>query len=626
MRFSWGIAWFLLLAACTRPDDNLVETRHGTSLPSVISPELSAIDSLMWQQPDSALMRLLPYFDTCRDVSRNVSTSAEYNRHYAHLLLAELLYKNDYALTNRAELLRAVDYFDSLVDTHGADTHGMSLRRYNRRGASHASATMPQSIAFLDARAHYINGVGYYENDSVVKACGEYLKALETMEGYFEEKELSGHKAQFMALLYTRLADVFSDFYLHEQTIFYARQSLFYYLSQDVPSWYSARMIAEIGSHHEILENYDSAYYYYYQGITFLSDTNNLTYRDIAAHLAILSYKKGISPLFPTYQLRVLLTLAESEQEYASRCLAIGEIYYYEQQMDSAWYYLSIVYDKAQSVGSKKQAAEWLAEIGKTQGRKTFEFANFLVPFANLDENQSVIKTQLVSLHNSYRQTKMRSQQQKVIRKHTLYALLFIGGTMTVMLVVFSFYFKNKRSKRNLEAQMKAERHAHKMQQAALAGRLRQSNAALKAKDKSDSTATHEIRAKSLNMAGNYFEEPICRHILAVCNEKSNPIKSTVPVSSYNEIALSDAQKAEIKNAAMQHYGLLFEKLRIQYPQLKDKDYLYCYLCLLGLDNKQIAVLLQNSVSTIWDRENRLKRIFDSEDKVAVILNGFLKD
>ncbi len=626
MRFSWGIAWFLLLAACTRPDDNLVETRHGTSLPSVISPELSAIDSLMWQQPDSALMRLLPYFDTCRDVSRNVSTSAEYNRHYAHLLLAELLYKNDYALTNRAELLRAVDYFDSLVDTHGADTRGMSLRRHNRRDASHTSATMPQSIAFLDARAHYINGVGYYENDSVVKACGEYLKALETMEGYFEEKELSGHKAQFMALLYTRLADVFSDFYLHEQTIFYARQSLSYYLSQDVPSWYSARMIAEIGSHHEILENYDSAYYYYNQGITFLSDTNNLTYRDIAAHLAILSYKKGISPLFPTYQLRVLLTLAESEQEYASRCLAIGEIYYYEQQMDSAWYYLSIVYDKAQSVGSKKQAAEWLAEIGKTQGRKTFEFANFLVPFANLDENQSVIKTQLVSLNNSYRQTKMRSQQQKVIRKHTLYALLFIGGTMTVMLVVFSFYFKNKRSKRNLEAQMKAERHAHKMQQAALAGRLRQSNAALKAKDKSDSTATHEIRAKSLNMAWNYFEEPICRHILAVCNEKSNPIKSTVPVSSYNEIALSDAQKAEIKNAAMQHYGLLFEKLRIQYPQLKDKDYLYCYLCLLGLDNKQIAVLLQNSVSTIWDRENRLKRIFDSEDKVAIILNGFLKD
>ena len=29
------------------------------------SPELSAIDSLLWRQPDSALTCLLPYFDTC---------------------------------------------------------------------------------------------------------------------------------------------------------------------------------------------------------------------------------------------------------------------------------------------------------------------------------------------------------------------------------------------------------------------------------------------------------------------------------------------------------------------------------------------------------------------------------
>ena len=46
---------------------------------------LAEIDSLMWQQPDSALSCLLPYFDTCcRDGVHTVST--DYNRHYAHLL------------------------------------------------------------------------------------------------------------------------------------------------------------------------------------------------------------------------------------------------------------------------------------------------------------------------------------------------------------------------------------------------------------------------------------------------------------------------------------------------------------------------------------------------------------
>ena len=123
------------------------------------SPELSAIDSLMWHQPDSALACLLPCFDTCRDAKFCVSTATAYNRHYANLLLAELLYKNDYAQTNRAELLQAVAYFDSLL-VDGADTRGVSQQARPRRDARRASA---QNIAFLDARAHYINGVGYYE-------------------------------------------------------------------------------------------------------------------------------------------------------------------------------------------------------------------------------------------------------------------------------------------------------------------------------------------------------------------------------------------------------------------------------------------------------------------------------
>ena len=174
------------------------------------SPELCAIDSLLWHQPDSALAYLLPYFDTCVDAKFCVSTATAYNRHYAHLLLSELLYKNDYAQTNRTELLQAVAYFDSItqvpepvVAEHGRSVEGPSNR-----------------IAFLSARAHYINGVGYYENDSVVEACKEYMKALEVMENRFQEKDLVGEKARFMALTYTHLAVLFSDLYLHEQAIF----------------------------------------------------------------------------------------------------------------------------------------------------------------------------------------------------------------------------------------------------------------------------------------------------------------------------------------------------------------------------------------------------------------------
>ena len=164
------------------------------------------------------------------------------------------------------------------------------------------------------------------------------------------------------------------------------------------------------------------------------------------------------------------------------------------------------------------------------------------------------------------------------------------------------------------------------MQQAALAGRLRQSNMALKKQGKTASSNTTRPLEQLSNGAKYYIEESICRQILSICNDKNNPIKSTVPVTAYASIALTDAQKAQLKEATARHYGPFFEKLKQQHPELKEKDLLYCQLSLLGLDNVQIAVLLQNSISTIWERENRLKKIFNSENKIAIVLYGLMKN
>ena len=74
--FVIGLLVLLALAACApKNNDDAVETWRAASLQITVSPELSAIDSLMWRQPDSALMRLIPYFDTCGDVSRNLSAN-----------------------------------------------------------------------------------------------------------------------------------------------------------------------------------------------------------------------------------------------------------------------------------------------------------------------------------------------------------------------------------------------------------------------------------------------------------------------------------------------------------------------------------------------------------------------
>jgi hypothetical protein len=194
---------------------------------------LAEIDSLMWRQPDSAFVLLQEFV-----VSPEAEKLDTFDGHYCQVLISELLYKNDFEQTNRTELLQAVAYFDSItqvpepvVAEHGRSVEGPSNR-----------------IAFLSARAHYINGVGYYENDSVVEACKEYMKALEVMENRFQEKNLVGEKARFMALTYTHLAALFSDLYLHEQAIFFAQCSLPYYMQLETPSWNISWVLTRIVS------------------------------------------------------------------------------------------------------------------------------------------------------------------------------------------------------------------------------------------------------------------------------------------------------------------------------------------------------------------------------------------
>lgn len=94
----------MVMTACHRP----VETVHT---PSAQRRELAAIDSLMWTYPDSALTRLIPCFDDA-----SYAAMEESDRHYAHLLLAELLYKNDYTQTNRADLGYEKTMGQALVD------------------------------------------------------------------------------------------------------------------------------------------------------------------------------------------------------------------------------------------------------------------------------------------------------------------------------------------------------------------------------------------------------------------------------------------------------------------------------------------------------------------------------
>ena len=624
--FLLGLA---LLSACTQKP----QVPEPVETPS---QALQSIDTQMWRRPDSALMRLLPWFDTCcRDAACHVSTASAYNRHYANLLLSELLYKNDYSQTNRAELQRAVAYFDSILQVP-EPVEGPSNR-----------------IAFLDARVHYINGVGYYENDSVVEACKEYMKALEVMEGNFDEEELVGNKAQFMAMAYTRLTVVFTDLYLNKQAIYFGKFSLPYYERNKTSPWHMSWMLSEIGANYNMMEALDSASYYYQQAVSCLPDTTNQLFRDIAARQAFLSYMSGESPLTSINQLRMILAQAKSEQDGLSRCLAIGEIFYHEKQYDSAWVYLDRVFRESKTIGSKKQAAEWLAEICKVNARDTeiLAYAEFLTPFANIDENQGALKSQLAELCNNYLQSK-----QETLHKKRVKGLLGVGKLVLLLVAIVTSIvaFVNKKRRRHLKAQKEEteeklrttiqehikeieekdfafnmaitmerqkaqnELKAKEIQHSATLGKTRKTIEHLKEeirvlndRKKQDAEETEQLKSSKEEYEA-LMREGLCVNIRQ--RLKKADAYTSFDVKDYPNLALSSKELSELVQVIDRHCPDFSRRLKKQYHELNSNDIQLCRLYLLNLKVLQVAILLGTDYSSIRKRTNRLKEKTGSEE------------
>ena len=108
------LAAALLMLSCSC--QNGTESKVCTKLPrpaatpsqrgTTAHEALEGIDSLMWWRADSALAVMMEFAASPEADSMDV-----FEGHYCQVLVAELLYKNDYGQSNRAEVLKVVHFF-----------------------------------------------------------------------------------------------------------------------------------------------------------------------------------------------------------------------------------------------------------------------------------------------------------------------------------------------------------------------------------------------------------------------------------------------------------------------------------------------------------------------------------
>ena len=622
MRRIWCIGSLLaavFMAACTH---GIVETRHGTSLQTITpSPVLSSIDSLLWRQPDSALACLLPYFDTCcRDAERQVSTV--YNRHYAHLLLAELLYKNYYDQTNRAELLEAVEYFDSLTFT--LNDHSSPRRLI--AGGDPLSPTRNDQLFFLSARAHYINGVGYYEHDSVVEACKEYLKALEVMEEHFEEEELVGKKAKFMALSYNRLGDIFSEQFMMETAIDCYKNSYVFSILSPISLYSVSNALYRIGKQFDMKGEMDSAKYYYSQALVNMPDSANLFFRNIVSNQSILSYQLTHQAEPSLKRLKQMVVMAEDDDEKLTRYLIIGDIYFEESLYDSALLYLEPVLENKKDLVSQIQAAHYLHIIFDSLGNaeKSDECVRFLAQQKKSEGQNKALVSRLESLYQKYLSQKLdkhtEKERAKAIRKTTGMIIPFV-----IVIILFVIGVTKMKSKKLLKEQqaetnkmLEETKQRHRIEQAAISGRLKQKSQEVR--ELQDQLKQQNDRDAAVEPTISFAEELICRLIME--RVKEGQFKSQMDCSIYKDFALSKEQLVALHGAANRHFNHFTERLAQAYPDLTKSDLDYCCLYLLGLTDADVAALMQRAYNTVNERNSKLRRIFNCKSTISATLQA----
>ncbi len=586
--FLIGLA---MLVACSQPTKvEVPELEVAEPCRSVEGPTiaLSQIDTLMWHQPDSALAVMMEFAASPEADSLDV-----FEGHYCQVLIAELLYKNDYAQSNRTEVLKAVGYFDSIDD------------------------------GFLAARAHYMNGVGFYERDSVVAACGEYLKALEIMETHFPNVETVctpslpiAHLPRFMALTYGRLGDLFSKQYMQEPAIICYKKALIFNSIEPTSPNGTAKTWSLLTKQYYKINQLDSAKYCLDESLRLLYDTNNMIYRDLISLSAVVYFDENRGGEEPVNDLKRMAVQSPTEDEKLTRYNTIANIYYLTNQYDSALVYFTQVFENKGDAAMKRSAARFLRDIYQSRGDTLMatQYAVYQVENAVSQAESNAQVSQLNELfqqHLQWEQERAEAERQQAARQRRNRMIVVVSVLVAVAALLAWLLIRRRiKQQRDMASQqMEAEREAHRLEKASMSGRLKRSNQELR-----------ELKDQMRQQAGNGAPKQEAQAV----SFNEGQFKAQMDCKLYQDYALGKEQVMALREAADRHFGQFTSRLAKAYPELTRGDLDYCCLYLLGLSDADISALMQRAYNTVSERSRKLKGVFGSEEPLSVTLRGFV--
>ena len=478
-------------------------------------------------------------------------------------------------------------------------------------------------IDFIYAKAHYYHAVGLTERDDIVGACEHYLIALEIMEEMMaDEKGLEAkgskrnaeccqlsnedyEKVRFVYLIHVRLGELYYNTRCCDISISNYKMSLFYStkLNDDI---LCARTYKCLGNVYQLLNEIDSALYYYNESLTTSTEFENRL--DIEKCIAqIMFIKKNERDTAYIVLKRNLNTINDINVKYSYH-FTLGNMFYLDKEYDSALYYLEKSLDK--NIITKKIAfTTKLSSIYDSLGNneKKAYYDNISSKLLINSTNKEIDKYELQALFDKYNKRK-QEKIKTLTKKRTIFSYGVIA--MIVLSIIIILVYKNKKNSDKLSKELKnKDKHIknYEFKNALIEGKIKSKNAEIQQKDKqikSQQLKINELQSRLENRQDNlkeYYRSEICVKILnEICElSKSNKMTSDLKPLSQEEFVM-------LLQSADMHLGKFIKNISDRYPSFKKEDLYYLCLAAINLNDKQIAALFNVTYNAIRSRRKKI--------------------
>ena len=514
--------------------------------------------------------------------------------------------------------------------------------------------------ALLTTQAQFKNRI-YVSSDSLIKLAFDYYVkgkvSLRKAQVYFylgrvnvnlekNDKALRNFQEasvaasqidnkNLLALIYSHWGILLQDQQLFEDALLLLQKSL-NYSEADNDTLMQISVLKEIGKTYSLNKEYGKALNYYMPAFHLAQRLNNKLHLSwIYNNLSILYKNMGEYGLAMNY-INEAFTLKSDSSVIYSWFFLKADIFSLQQKYDSAKYYLSLGKrgnDLIYKIGYGILMSDLEEKLGNYE-KALIQF-NEYIPYRDSYEHLKK-RNAILEIQKKYDYTLMKYENNrlKIAEQQRDKVLLLVGLIIAISLTLFIYTNSKRRSlKRAMKDELKkmednlVKQHLIYAQEKTIEMQRYQNEFLIQQKEMDvelsrKSEALMQQQEKERDLKEQIFK-------LDAIVQKINAFNSMKPLQrsrSESQFTLSFRDLCDLEEALNLCYDNFAERLRNEFPKLKDDDIHLCCLLKMKVPNKNILSLLDTNELALKKRRYRIKHDKMELDEDISSLDEFLSN